>query len=880
MSRVALPVALAVACLPIVTQATLPAAGAATTLCRDAQEKRNAWAPVPQPPGGSGDVVSADDGNCRLYAIGADRSTWLSEDGGSHWLRRGTAPKEATRLITEGLAPDQVVLIPSGVSATSVVPGSGGASGLYLSTDAAHGWVAATGLDGRQVISVDADPQDKSTLYAAVSAPSAGAVSLPGGSPSVYRSTDGGRSWLPLTASTAFAARAVAVDPEDSQVLFAAAAGQTGGLWVSTNGGQVFTNGMTGDASDVSAAALPGGGTEVYLATTDGLLRTRDRGTSSDHFMAGQHLVALAQEAGHAEGLMITTADAVLRSATSGRTQHQVDAGLPSSCQPGALRGDASMPSRFLVRCGSTTFRYRSDGTDLIDIDGGGNPGALGLVPQYKTEPMPELRRYPTAYNGDGQSGAIAFDGELLYYSDYSKRGVIHRQVARTGADAGDIKPDWPRAFSMFMYDSLRHVMYAVDVTGMVVALDLRTNKVAKLFQSQVGFVSASEGDQDLKGWWGSATYDAATDRFIFIYDRDTGLHEYDRTGHLTHECDTGLTSIIVVGTGGLTQVNISMAAVVSTGDGRIYAELEDDATVIRLDRACHVLAAYQHNYFAEARAENYSMACDTVTFGRPVIWMRDAGGSVDRGESGKGYLQAFAVTGGYCALTTTLGVGNAPLVDATASTPVCAVLRRAGTGKPLTNQKVDLLVAERYIGSPLTDSRGRACATYRPDGTEVPPTARNGGSAGRARHRVTAAFLGTIAYRPSSAVSKVAVNGLVTPPIPAPVPPAVQPAPAAPVQAVVVAPAAPPQPPAPPQPQPQPYAQGHPGVQPGAAGAPGGAMAPQDEVEVEAQGADTGVDSFTELAAPPVGIFATGWVLGMVVWQRRRRSRVVGVGA
>jgi hypothetical protein len=56
--------------------------------------------------------------------------------------------------------------------------------------------------------------------------------------------------------------------------------------------------------------------------------------------------------------------------------------------------------------------------------------------------------------------------------------------------------------------------------------------------------------------------------------------------------------------------------------------------------------------------------------------------------------------------------------------------------------------------------------------------------------------------------------------------------------------------------------------------------MAPQDEAEVEAQGADTGVDSFTELAAPPVGMFATGWVLGMVDWQRRRRSRVVGVGA
>jgi hypothetical protein len=207
----------------------------------------------------------------------------------------------------------------------------------------------------------------------------------------------------------------------------------------------------------------------------------------------------------------------------------------------------------------------------------------------------------------------------------------------------------------------------------------------------------------------------------------------------------------------------------------------------------------------------------------------------------------------------------------------VCATLRLRSTGAPLGALPVDILVAGRGIGSPVTDAAGRACATYIPVAGDSGEAAA--GKKTSAHQPVLAAFLGTPAYRPSSARRSVLVTSEAPPVPPRALPPLALVHPLQPALAVPIVPPAQPPPPPPNVPQSQPIAQGHPGAQPGAQGAPGGAMAPEDEEEVAAQSADVAEFRAREdpsLIWPAAAVpLAAGLLLGVVVARRRRESRV-----
>jgi len=146
----------------------------------------------------------------------------------------------------------------------------------------------------------------------------------------------------------------------------------------------------------------------------------------------------------------------------------------------------------------------------------------------------------------------------------------------------------------------------------------------------------------------------------------------------------------------------------------------------------------------------------------------------------------------------------------------------------------------------------------------------------------VLAAFLGTPAYRPASARRSLLVSSDVpAPPLRLVAPPLAAVHALQPIVAVPIVPPAQPPPPPPNVPQSQPIAQSHPGAQPGAMGAPGGAMAPEDEAEVAAQGADVAefrAREDPELVWPAAAVpVAAGLLLGVVVARRRRASRVRG---
>ncbi|MDT7536682.1 MAG: Sortilin, neurotensin receptor 3 [Actinomycetota bacterium] len=822
-------------------------------------EQRNVWSHVPV----TGAVGMDDADPCRLIAVRPNRTVQISNDGGTTWGSVATAPLPPRRIITGGLPSDQALLLPEG-------------EGLLLTKDRGRTWNAATGISGT-VLDVIADQNDDSTLYAVVHRNELPSVPAPVTLPvstgtSVYTSHDGGLTFTAVSGASGLQASAVAADPASPGRIWLGVDGVAGGLFVSTDSGVTFVRTAGGAVRSVGVSRLAGGGSEVIAATSAGFLVSRDGGNTISTRSASVDATGLALEWDHPSAFLALAAHQAIRSATTGNTVKPQSEKLPGDCDPKNLLRDRSIPSVFMVTCADgTTWRYRSDGTDLSATDS--PDGTAALVPASTlgpSTPMRELARVRLTNRGSGQDGSIAFDGTLIYYADEKEPGLLHRQVARTGAGLPDLQTKVPYGIMQIAYDANRHHMFAVDTRYRLWDIDLRTGAVVRMFKSPAYGPSPNNDENDESNgasFPGTFTYDPATQRFLFASDGDSGWVEYDVTGQQRASCQS--TSFPVTVSIGGTAGPATIAGMVATGDGQVYVEAEDDATVLRMDRSCHVLAAFSHEYFSEAGNENDSIACDTTSFPTAAIWLRNAAA---------GYMAAYEVPGGYCALPSTVSVSSPAGVAAGERGPVCADLRLRSTGRPLAGLPVDLLVAGRGIASPVTDARGHACADYVPLAREA--GAAKGSGVHSARQPVLAAFLGTPAYRPSSARRSVLVSS-ASPPLPRPLPPLAVVHPLAPLVVVPVAPPAQPPPPPPNVPQSQPIAQGHPGAQPGAQGAPGGAMAPEDEEEVAAQSADVAEFRAREdpsLLWPAAAVpLAAGLFLGVVVARRRRASQVRG---
>ena len=372
---------------------------------------------------------------------------------------------------------------------------------------------------------------------------------------------------------------------------------------------------------------------------------TRDGGSTV--FPRSQRTPAdeLALEWNHPSALLALSGGRPVRSADNAVASGPVDTGLPAACRAAGLARDRSVPSVFLLACADgTTWRYRSDGTDLSATDSpDGSTSVVDGTLLRPATPMVELARVEVEHVGSRADGSLAFDGTILYYADAKERGTVHRQRARDGGLLPDLQTKVPRAILMLAYDANRHHLFVVDVAARLWDVDLRTGDAVRMFASPAnGRSPNSEEDDEANGasFPGSFTYDPATDRLLFARDGDSGWTEYDTEGTKTGGCHNANLPMVVRVNGTITEA--SVAGLVATGDGQVYVEAEDDQTVLRMDRSCHVVALFAHPYFSEAGNENDSVACDTVTFDTPAVWLRDAQA---------GALVAYEVPGGYCAL-------------------------------------------------------------------------------------------------------------------------------------------------------------------------------------------------------------------------------------
>ncbi|MEX2323654.1 MAG: family 16 glycoside hydrolase [Acidimicrobiia bacterium] len=200
-------------------------------------------------------------------------------DGGDTWsvltrLGVGGSPDEITDIAIRPDRPDTVFV--------------SNLTGVYRSTDAGQSWeLSSVGMDDRQIISLAIDPDDPDRMYAGTGSSRFYYVYHGTG---LYRSTDGGASWLHVDGLPDAPIPSISLSAADPRVIYLAVMGH--GVYRSVDGGLSWAASAPLDNPYVYVvAAHPTDPNVVYAGTlsfygrgdwdeTDGLYRSDDGGES------------------------------------------------------------------------------------------------------------------------------------------------------------------------------------------------------------------------------------------------------------------------------------------------------------------------------------------------------------------------------------------------------------------------------------------------------------------------------------------------------------------------------------------------------------------------------------------------------------------------
>jgi photosystem II stability/assembly factor-like uncharacterized protein len=179
--------------------------------------------------------------------------------------------------------------------------------GVWKSTNGGTNWTASsTGMDNKQVLALHFNPLNPNVLYVSTS------MMSPSGSTGpckIFKSYDAGATWIsivngiPQLSTDNNPIRCLSVSTSDTSVvlagLFMNATALTGGMYVTTNGGQLWVqkqNGMINTQYILPRSCLikPGSSTEFYVGldhnsttTSKGVYRTTDGGNNWSDFNGG-----------------------------------------------------------------------------------------------------------------------------------------------------------------------------------------------------------------------------------------------------------------------------------------------------------------------------------------------------------------------------------------------------------------------------------------------------------------------------------------------------------------------------------------------------------------------------------------------------------------
>jgi photosystem II stability/assembly factor-like uncharacterized protein len=233
-----------------------------------------------------------------FYMGQVNGGVWKSDDYGRTW--NPIFDHESTQSI------GAIAVAPSNPNIIYVASGEGlhrpdlsVGNGIYKSTDAGKTWTHLSLNDSQQIPALAIDPRDPNRVFAAVLGHPYG----PNEERGVFRSTDGGQTWQKaLYKDENTGASDVEIDPSNPQVIYASmwevregpwednneVNGTGGGLFKSTDGGGTWrplTSGLPKDLSQIYVAIAPSNPRRLYatLGTASGALavyRSDDAGES------------------------------------------------------------------------------------------------------------------------------------------------------------------------------------------------------------------------------------------------------------------------------------------------------------------------------------------------------------------------------------------------------------------------------------------------------------------------------------------------------------------------------------------------------------------------------------------------------------------------
>jgi photosystem II stability/assembly factor-like uncharacterized protein len=223
-----------------------------------------------------------------FYMGQVNGGVWKSDDYGRTW--NPIFDKEPTQSIGAiAVAPSDpnIVYVSSGEGLHR--PDLSVGDGIYKSSDAGKTWTHLPGLrDGQQIPALAIDPNDPNKAFAAVLGHPYG----PSQERGIYRSGDGGQTWQRVIAKDENTGGSdVEIDPSNPEVVYASMwearegpwednnvfNGPGGGLFKSTDGGSTWrplSNGLPKDLSQIYVAIAPSDPHRLYatLATASGKL--------------------------------------------------------------------------------------------------------------------------------------------------------------------------------------------------------------------------------------------------------------------------------------------------------------------------------------------------------------------------------------------------------------------------------------------------------------------------------------------------------------------------------------------------------------------------------------------------------------------------------
>jgi photosystem II stability/assembly factor-like uncharacterized protein len=249
--------------------------------------------------GGRTRAAAGVPGQPNVFYVGAvNGGVWKTDDYGRTW--NPIFDRESTQSIGAiAVAPSDpnIIYVSSGEGLHR--PDLSVGNGIYKSTDAGKTWTHLGLGDGQQIPALAVDPRDPNRVFAAVLGHPYG----PSAERGIYRSTDGGQGWQRVISKDENTGGSdVEIDPANPDVVYAAMwevregpwedanefNGSGGGLFKSTDGGGTWhplTNGLPKDLSQIYVAIAPSDTRRLYatLAAASGKLsvyRSDDAGDS------------------------------------------------------------------------------------------------------------------------------------------------------------------------------------------------------------------------------------------------------------------------------------------------------------------------------------------------------------------------------------------------------------------------------------------------------------------------------------------------------------------------------------------------------------------------------------------------------------------------